>query len=356
MNMNTSKVLLDLKFDRKRSRVKTCPCGKSNRDGKFTPYVGHDDKGYCHSCEKTFLPESEKEITPFVLKAEPSTSYISFEIFKASLSGYDNNVFVQFLHETFGTDRTNEIVTKYFIGSTKTSACIFWQIDSHGRIRSGKVMQYDSSGHRLKHVSPVWAHTKLSLNAYNLKQCLFGAHLLKGNSKPVAVVESEKTACIASLYFPEFLWLACGGKDGLKSDKMTVLKGHRVILFPDVQGFEQWTARATELAPMLDIKVSDLLERKATEEERTGKLDLADYLLRFKVEDFVKPSGPYYETFLEEEILMHPAGFPMSWDIPMQPRSMAMISVDDYRNNGWRLPKNYEEIQNAKLVKHGTSS
>ena len=31
--------LPELKFDKKRNRVKFCPCGKDNKDGKFVPYV-----------------------------------------------------------------------------------------------------------------------------------------------------------------------------------------------------------------------------------------------------------------------------------------------------------------------------
>ena len=52
--------LLKLELDKKRFRVKHCPCGKDNKDGKFVPYVGHENKGYCHSCGETFLPELPK--------------------------------------------------------------------------------------------------------------------------------------------------------------------------------------------------------------------------------------------------------------------------------------------------------
>ena len=323
MNMNTNE-LPPLKFDRKRSRVKTCPCGKSNRDGKFTPYVDHDDKGYCHACDKTFLPDVEKHVFPFSppkrLKTETAPSYIKPETLKASLRGYDTNVFVQFLNERFGEERASQVVSKYFIGSTKKGGTVFWQIDTAGRIRSGKVIQYDPTGHRLKDVSPSWVHTELNLKDYKLKQCLFGEHLLKGNYKPAAIVESEKTAAIASLYFPDFLWLACGGINGLTNEKLIAFKGRKIILFPDVQGFNLWSQRAKELAPMLEIKVSDLLERKATETERAGKLDIADYLLRFEIEDFVKPTEPYYDTLQDgTQILMSPKGYPMDWDIPTKP-------------------------------------
>jgi hypothetical protein len=52
--------LPELKFDKNRFRVKFCPCSKDNKDGKFVPYVGFENKGYCHSCGETFLPELPK--------------------------------------------------------------------------------------------------------------------------------------------------------------------------------------------------------------------------------------------------------------------------------------------------------
>lgn len=311
MNMN------DLKFDRKRTRVKNCPCGKSNRDGKFVPFTNFEDKGYCHSCCQTFLPEVERIEKPIVIQPEPPPSFISPDLFKASLKAYEQNTFAQFLANRFGVKETERAIAKYFIGSTKDGGTVFWQIDTAGNIRSGKIIHYDETGHRLKDVSPVWAHSELKISDFNLKQCLFGTHLLRGNTKPVAIVESEKTAIIASIYFPEKLWLASGGKNGLQTAKMEALKGHTVTLFPDLDGFEMWTQRADELSPMLNIiRVSRLLEDNATQSEREGKLDLADYLLRFDPKDFNKQPE---QEFAMDGTPIGSKGYPISWDITMSP-------------------------------------
>ena len=320
-----SKKMETLKFD-KRPRhhiAPACPCGKSNRDGKFTPFTGETDKGYCHACGQTFLPEIEKDpisnLQKIERKPEPLPSYIKTETFKASLTRYEFNSFVQFLLNAFGHDLTNKAIAKYFIGTTRKAGTAFWQIDKQGNIRSGKIIAYDpNTGHRLKDVSPVWVHTEMKLPGFTLKQCLFGEHLLKGNTKPAAVVESEKTSIVASLYFPDFLWLASGGKDGLQTSKMQSLKGRKVILFPDLDGFELWTQRAQELAPMLDIRVSDLLERKATAKEREGKLDIADYLLKFPISEFQKPketSKPKIEYDFARNLIDPVKGYPVTWDI-----------------------------------------
>ena len=72
------------------------------------------------------------------------------------------------------------------------------------------------SGKRVKepfsHIT--WAHKVLNLHNFSLKQCFFGEHLLN-EYKPIAIVESEKTAIIASAYIPKFNWIAVGSLNNL---------------------------------------------------------------------------------------------------------------------------------------------
>ena len=35
-------------------------------------------------------------------------------------------------------------------------------------------------------------------------------------------------------YLPQFTWLAYGGLNGLTNDKIACLKGHKVLLIPDI--------------------------------------------------------------------------------------------------------------------------
>ena len=117
---------------------------------------------------------------------------------------------------------------------------------------------------------------------FNLVQCLFGEHLLRMYpDKVVALVESEKSALIASCVYPEYIWLATGGKSQLSIDKLKVLQGRTVIMFPDVDGFEYWSDKAKEVEAIgCKVVVSDLLEKNATAEDRENKIDLADWLIR----------------------------------------------------------------------------
>lgn len=375
--MNTS--LPPLKFDPKRfAHAKTCPCGKSNRDGKFSPYKGFEDKGYCHGCEQTFLPERPEAFmfNPTPRKQmnmntqKPAMSTVSPSVLKASMTGYEQNVLVQWLASRFGENVTEQLVSRYLIGSAKGGQTVFWQIDGSGQVRGGKLMKYDETGHRLKDVPPTWAHTAMGLNNFHLHQCFFGLHLTRGNSHTVSIVESEKSACIASLYYPQCIWLGCGGKDGLKDDKFKALQGRRIILFPDLDGYDLWRKRCKELSPSFDITVSELLHRVSNEDERNAKLDIADYLLRFNPLDQISFEHERTAEYDGAGCLVDPVkGFPTSWDIALpkattidmlverfkceeyqqeptewidtaqflsKPVAMPMLSVDDYRKNNWR--------------------
>jgi hypothetical protein len=215
---------------------------------------------------------------------------VPLDMFKRTLNGYGANQFIQFLSKVFAKDVVNGIIERYFIGTSNKpwpGSVVFWQIDSANRVRAGKVMQYNpETGKRLKNPDRdfiTWIHKVEAIPDFELNQCFFGEHLLKDSTKPVAIVESEKTAMIASVHFPEFVWLACGQLNGLNPTKGKVLKGRKVVLFPDVNGYEKWKTKANELSTITTITVSDFLERLASPNDRADGCDLADFLLRMKV-------------------------------------------------------------------------
>jgi len=226
-----------------------------------------------------------------------TVSFIPVEAFKASLNSNEANHFIEFLINLFGVEVSSELVSRYFIATSKhwNGATIFWQIDTRGKVRTGKIMLYNATtGKRVKepynHIN--WVHKALKQPEYELRQCLFGEHLLIDKIKPVAIVESEKTAIISSIYLPQFIWLAVGSLTNLNAEKCSILKGRNVTLFPDLNGFDKWSSKAKELSHLAIFTVSDLLERKATEAEKKQGLDLADYLIRFDFKAFAEPTVP----------------------------------------------------------------
>lgn len=266
--------------------------GKCNRESNcgyhFTPKQYFQDNGYLLEGLKIL---SDKQL----IKATPPTkaiSYISIEPFKNSLCRYEVNNFVSYLIKLFGADTAFQLIQKYCIGTSRhwQGATVFWQIDKYNRIHTGKIMLYNAeTGKRVKHPFPhiTWVHKALHFKNYNLLQCFFGEHLLLNEPvKPIAIVESEKTAIIASVYLPDFIWLAVGSINNLSHERCIVLQGRNIVLYPDLNAFEKWQQKANELSGDAIIKVSDLLERKADVAEKEQGLDIADYLIKYDCRKF----------------------------------------------------------------------
>jgi hypothetical protein len=269
--------------------------GRCNRESKCGYH--YPPKQYFQNNNISFETPQPTGFKPRPIPPPPKpVSFIPVKVFRASLKGHEENNFVKFLIKVFGVEVTSDLISKYFIATSKlwNGATVFWQIDTHGKVRTGKIMLYNpSTGKRVKEPYDriSWAHTALKQPEFELKQCLFGEHLLIDKTKPVAIVESEKTAVIASVYFPQFIWLAVGGLSNLNPEKCSVLKGRIVILFPDLNGFDKWSKKAKELSGLAIFTVSDLLERKANETEKQQGFDLADYLVKMDVKDFIKPKA-----------------------------------------------------------------
>ena len=228
-----------------------------------------------------------KSHTTKVMQHEQPTSYIDNELMERTLSNYRINPLFVFLTGIIGKEETERIFRLYKVGTSKkwNGATVYWQIDRYGRVRSGKIMLYNlSDGHRVKepHSYVSWVHSELHLDNFNMKQCLFGEHLLSQYpSKPVAKVESEKSALIASHFMSDFIWLATGGIHGcFKEESIQVLKNRSVMLCPDLGAFEAWKAKMPMLSAVCSkVIISEHLELVATEEQRKNGLDIADFPL-----------------------------------------------------------------------------
>ena len=320
--MNDQRYVLE-KYNGINSRYDCPACGMHKQ---FTRYIDlatrqiiHESVGRCNRVDKCgyhlkpgqyFInhPESENKDTfnlpAFNQKPKPKLfSFITDDVFKRSRGQYDQNKLVIYLSSLFGDEATSKLIGNYHLGTSKhwPGSTVFWQIDKQGTIRTGKIMLYDDlTGHRIKkpfnHIT--WVHSALRMDNYTLCQCFFGEHLLNlRRSSTVAIVESEKTAIIASVYLPAITWLAVGSLTNLTVEKCTILKGRKVILFPDLNGFEKWTRKAREFAHIGTFTVSDLLERIATDLEKQNGLDLADYLVRFDHKEFqIEPERPVVQS------------------------------------------------------------
>ena len=145
-------------------------------------------------------------------------------------------------------------------------------------IRTGKVTDYNpDSGKRFGYPNSVYSFA----HDYLLKQCFFGEHLIKIDN-PVAIVESEKAACILNKCNPYFTRIASGGSSGLNQKKCEALRGYDVTLFPDHGNYEVWKKKASGIGLKYAISIE---AEKWFEEGLIGKGEaIDDYYLSLNKE------------------------------------------------------------------------
>lgn len=277
--------------------------GKCNHENKcgyhYTPrqyFNDHPEKKSNQPQNQPTSRQSKKQPTLKPLtpqqprKQQPlEITHIPYIYLKKSAS-YNSN-FVRFLCNFFSKEKIEKAVEDYALGATKNNEVIFWQIDIDGKIRTGKIMQYNpKTGKRVKNKTGAinWVHNKLKRTnrdyaTFNLRQCYFGEHLLRlYPDKPLAIVEAEKTAVITSMIIPQCNWLAAGNLNGLNIEKSKVFENRDIVLYPDAGCYEKWSRKMVEIKKQIpcQIAISELIEYHATPQQIEAGYDIADYIIQ----------------------------------------------------------------------------
>lgn len=257
----------------------TCPqCGRNNC---FTRYVCietgkyvNDSVGKCDhisKCGYHYTPRQFYKDNPWETEGEessvsvrkrfaaqkiekPDPVYFPLELVdKYSNNGADN--FISWLRSICSVSAVSDAQRLYKVGTTtpgkyKSKGIIFWQIDKYGLVHDGKIMWYRPDGHREKSMTWVSAIMKKKglYPEQDTEKRLFGEHLLEAQQTcdlPVCIVESEKSAIVCSILFPDFTWLATCGCGGLNKDKLRALTGRTFAVFPDSGSYDKWLSILT---------------------------------------------------------------------------------------------------------------
>lgn len=320
----------------KSSKSRYC-CPSCNKANQFTRYVNielnqyiDENVGICNRIEKcgyhltpkeyfqrfnrfdnasNLSVQNVKPIAPLLnrYKEQIKTTYLESNILLESYERNVKNNFLIYLESLFGKEQMQQLKKEYLIGTSKidNSRVDFFQVDTNDKIRQLKNIGYHPVTGKKKDV--YFTFPKSKYPDYNLVQCFFGEHLLKRYpDKKVAIVESEKTAIIASLYIKEFIWLAAGNANGLNYEKTKVLNGREVILYPDLGQYKNWEKKIPSLNKNATYTISEVLEKKSTDEDKRNGLDLADYLIKTTVDNFRDNSNvidKYDPEFNEEDFI-----------------------------------------------------
>lgn len=243
-------------------------------------------------------PQSNVQLVP---QTQPKgrISLMPLDLVKKSIRTDRPCNFLTILRSLFPEEKVQELAAMYRLGVTRKAEVVFYQFDGEGRCHAGKVVQYNPVTRKRVHDTGLdvdWLHHRMKKagtlpESWAVDQCLFGAHLLdKKSRRLVILVEAEKTAVIGAGYLPQYTWVATGGKTQL-GEKLNVLQGFKVMALPDADGYDYWK-KYFEERPYLGIRVSDLIEREVSDEDREAQVDIADWLIRAYGNPNVSPVPP----------------------------------------------------------------
>ena len=192
---------------------------------------------------------------------------------------YKYNNYILFLKDIVGKQAINEFLNTdtTFAGTYKgehkfNNATIFWYVNKNAKICFGKVQQYSRNGKRVK-------KPNLTKRIYNSgAACFYNEYAAYNSTKPLAIVESEKTADLMSFYKPDQCWIATGGESQLNSQIIKPFLSREITLYPDQGFYENWCEFAKK-NPEYKIEVSKDCERWFESSEITKGQDIADYYL-----------------------------------------------------------------------------
>lgn len=256
---------------------------------------------------------AEASITP--------PTFISMDAVKAAAAQVDKTALFAFLSKEFGEDEARRVCSLYLVGASKYTspngfhASAFPYINAEQRVVDCKLFHINPTTGSRKTASPLrkwvengepqelptsWVLSEMNRDRRknNLPEytranwCNFGDHLLPlYPTAEVCLVESEKTALIAAITYPDKLWIAVGSKYNLNAERCAVYTGRRVWLFPDRDGYKDkiksdgstdkgWETIAEDLAAcgLDEVWIDTTTERHHGKEND----DLADIILRYR--------------------------------------------------------------------------
>jgi hypothetical protein len=327
--------------------------GRCDRESNCSYHLNPYSDGYAKAMreqEHGIQSEWQQRRKPLPTKAKPQTEkpvYFDFPTFKQTLQAerYEKNTFIQNLlcrvQYPFEVDDITKVIELYRLGTVvhgyREGAVTFPFIDLNGNVRTVQAKQFDEANHTIstdflhtvieKHFQrnqkPLQEWLKQYIGQEKRVSCLFGEHLLnKYPNNPIALVEAPKTAIYGTLYFglpqdyDSLLWLAVYNKSSFSFDKLKVLKGRKVFVFPDLSKdgstFKEWESKANDFEnslPGTRFIFSDLLEQAAPEQDRTEGMDIADYLIKQDWRNFRKTAiqeQPIKDSEHETELYENP--------------------------------------------------
>jgi len=220
---------------------------------------------YCHACGARSFPNTThcSNFKSRYLVDQKSTPNIKKPDYELLQKAYDYSIanttqsgLFKHLARFVETEALKQHFNQNSVGADTDGNCIFWTLEASGRPIKPKVIPYNPwTGKRIKNnYNSAGASVNIEgrkfyftiRNGY-ISHRLFGQEKLKWQvsysiknhsnleyaEAPVILVESEKSALIAQIEFPQYIWIATSGVNGLTNERAKSLiaeTGNRKIL------------------------------------------------------------------------------------------------------------------------------
>lgn len=231
----------------------------------------------------SFAPKSIKKYT----KTESSLTILEPSALRLTDVHQWNSPFHQYFQQKFKIPFTH--FQRWGIGSTTEKVTCFALTDLTQKIINLKYVHYLNNGKRDKNKSAYSlpkTKDRWGNETGKYKMCLFGEHLLTSEKNiPVVIVESEKTAFLASYFYPQYEWLAASSASGITQERLKPLLPilqHKKIYWlcdADEAGRKASSIQCLKEA-QLNVQVIDLFPEFGLPNNPIEKgYDLADYII-----------------------------------------------------------------------------
>lgn len=196
-------------------------------------------------------------------KSDTKMRYVSADVLEGA-KRYDLRgcSLFRWMCSLFPEDKVTEVWDRYNVTTDSHGNCVFWYVDQYGKILYDKRILYGDDGHRRKDFFP--GRQFRVADGYS-GRCYFGA-CIPDDGRKAFIMESEKSALLAALYYEGRRFLATGGKSNLREIEPNMM------LVPDMDARLEWEEKG-EVWPWWEkwpsgeavpghADIGDLIERK----------------------------------------------------------------------------------------------
>ena len=248
----------NVEFRKNRTR-----CPKCNSSDGFAGIVSINGKacgdplqhGKCHACDAMIWPDDQaSDVQHEAKQARPESAIVKDSIIEQTDAQTSN------LHRVLiniGGEGMAAHLRQWRIGTDADGRTLFHYLNPRGLHQTTKGMEFDAAGKRIKTSNARFGvrlpakYVDLSSNEGH-RPCLFGEQWMQAGQSMIdhrdslnprkctyneqtliGLVESEKTAIVASFVMPQMIWIASGGTSGITDEKAKALHGRTVLIMFD---------------------------------------------------------------------------------------------------------------------------